>query len=148
MATFRRFQPFQHPSEEEVADRFVRQLHSDAIVIGNYLMPSAYGGAEIDVLVLHPCGIVLCEVKHWFGKMVQFGVNVTFEDGYSQPNPMYGLMYKAKILRSYLMDRIKLPPTVSVQGCLVIDGLTGALPACVIQDEYVCLLYTSDAADE
>jgi len=145
MATFRRFQPFRHPSEEEVADRFVRQLHSDAILIGNYLMPSAHGGAEIDVVVLHPCGIVLCEVKHWFGKMVQFGVNVTFEDGYTQPNPMHSLMYKAKILRSYLMDRVKLPPTVSVQGCLVIDGLTGALPAHVVQDEYV---FTSQDASK
>ena len=143
MATFRRFQPFQHPSEEDVADRLVRQLHEDAIVIGNYLMPSGYGGAEIDVLVLHPYGIVLCEVKHWFGKMVQFGVNVTFEDGYTQPNPMHGLMYKAKILRSYLMDRVKLPPTVSVQGCLVIDGLAGTLPAHVIEDEYV---FTSQEA--
>ena len=145
MATFRRFQPFQHPSEEAVADRLVRQLHSDAIVIGNYLMPSAYGGPEIDVLVLHPCGIVLCEVKHWFGKMVQFGVNVTFEDGYTQPNPMHGLMYKAKILRSYLMDRVKLPPSVSVQGCLVIDGLTGTLPAHVVRDEYV---FTSQDASK
>ncbi len=137
MATFRRFQPFQHPSEEEVADRLVRQLHDDAIVVGNYLLPSGHGGGEIDLLVLHPYGIVLCEVKHWFGKMVQFGVNVTFEDGYTQPNPMHGLMYKAKILRSYLMHRVKLSAAVSVQGCLVIDGLTGALPPHVIEDEYV-----------
>ena len=126
MAIFRRFQPFQHPSEEGVADRLVRQLHNDAAVIGNYLMPSGFGGAEIDVLaILHPRGIVLCEVKHWFGKMVQFGVNVIFEDGYTQPNPMHGLMYKAKILRSYLMGRINLPAAVSVQGCLIIDGLSG-----------------------
>ena len=143
MATFRRFQPFRHHSEEEVADRLVRQLHEDAVVIGNYLLPSAYGGGEIDLLVLHPYGVVLCEVKHCFGKMVQFGVNVTFEDGYSQPNPMHGLMYKAEILRSYLMNRVRLPARVSVHGCLVIEGLDGALPAHVIQDEYV---FTSQEA--
>jgi hypothetical protein len=97
-------------SEEEVADRLVRQLHEDAIVTGNYLLASGHGGGEIDLLVLHPYGIVLCEIKHWFGNMVQFGVNVTFEDGYTQPNPMHGLMYKAKILRSYLMNRVQQLP--------------------------------------
>lgn len=137
MATFRQFQKFRNPSESAVAELFSKRLHSHAVIIGNYLLPSTLGGGEIDVLIIHPSGIVLCEVKHWFGKIVNFGNIVEFADGYRQTNPLHALYYKVKTLRTYLLEHFNLLKNVSILGCLVIDGLSAPIPERATRDEFV-----------
>jgi serine/threonine protein kinase len=95
------------------------------------------GGGEIDALIIHPTGIVSCEVKHWFGKIVNFGNIVEFADGYRQTNPLHALYYKVKTLRTYLLEHFNLLRNVSILGCLVIDGLSAPIPNRAARDEFV-----------
>ncbi|NLY00508.1 MAG: hypothetical protein GXY83_30805 [Rhodopirellula sp.] len=122
MAGFRTANEFRHDTEREAAEALVQNLQAPAQVVGNYVLPGRYTGGEIDLLVILAEGILVVEVKNWFGRIQRVGTLVEFEDGYSVPSPFPGLQYKTKMLRSYLVSQDVISDGVPVGGCLIYVG--------------------------
>ncbi|MBI4612534.1 MAG: NERD domain-containing protein [Planctomycetes bacterium] len=125
------------------AQRLTDRLATSGFVIGNYLLPGKYSGGEIDLVAVLPSGIVAIEVKHWYGRIMRVGGTVEFDNGYSVPNPFPGLLYKAKFLRSHLVERDLIGAHVSVGSCLVHGPGRLAWPDDVLRNQYVYDLDTA-----
>src|SRR5271157_5601930 len=136
MAVFRAANEFRHDSERRVAKALAEGLSNPAQLVGNYVLPGRFTGGEIDLVALLPEGIVTIEVKNWYGRVHRIGTLVEFEDGYTAPNPFPGLQYKAKMLRSHLINRGLIDRRLPVGGCLVFLGNL-ELPDDVYAEEHV-----------
>jgi len=136
MAGFRAANEFRHDSERRAAKALAEGLPNPAQLVGNYVLPGRFAGGEIDLVAVMPEGILTIEVKHWYGRIYRIGALVEFEDGYTVPNPFPGLQYKAKMLRSHLVNRGLIDRRLPVGGCLVFVGSL-QLPDEVCAEEHV-----------
>lgn len=104
MARVRTANEFRHESERAAAKQLEKTLPEDCEIIANYILPARNGGGEIDLVVVMPQGVVVLEVKHWYGQIVHVGALVEFDDGYTVPLPFGGLFYKKQMLRTTLRN--------------------------------------------
>ena len=142
MAGFRAANEFRHESERRAAKALAEALPASAQLVGNFVLPGRFAGGEIDLVAVLPEGIVVIEIKHWYGRIHRIGALVEFEDGYTVPNPFPGLQYKAKMLRSHLVNRGLINRGFPVAGCLIFVGNL-ELPDDVCAEEHV---FSLDAA--
>jgi len=103
---------FANDGERRVATELVRSTPSPAMIVSNLFVPIVNDTLEIDLLVIGTRGIVVAEVKDWWGT-VRFENGACTKDGQRRDDPRVLVSRKAKILHS-LLGRLSPVPHVRI----------------------------------
>ncbi|GAA1276109.1 protein kinase [Pseudonocardia aurantiaca] len=98
--------PWHGPGEEKTAKRLEAGLPNDWDVIAGRDIPGGMGTVDLDLIVVGPHAVFLCEEKAW-GRYVVAGEVNWYVNGGQRHNPVSQVSYASKVLAGRLKSHVK-----------------------------------------
>ncbi|MFD7652853.1 protein kinase [Actinosynnema sp. NPDC059797] len=93
------------PGEQKTAERLAADLPTGWDVVAGRQVPATNGAVDLDLVVVGPHGVYVCEEKAW-GPYVVAGEVAWFVNGQQRPNPANQSSHAARVLAGRLKTKV------------------------------------------